>query len=140
MWVANTPGGPKVGPNHVITATGYGPSIVGMAFSGIASGPDQTNKSTHPLPPLDVTLATTNAKELIVPCMSFANTNVTLAAPFQTIANLVGHGPNSAPGTGVAAGWYVADSAGPVASSWNYTKCLLRPTIVVCVSVSVLHR
>ena len=122
MWTTITPGGPRVGAKHEFTATGYGPSIVAMAFNGVASGPDKANSSTHPIPPLVTAFTPSNPNELIVPCMAYANTDVELATPFVTLDNLKGHGPNSAPGTGVAAGWHVATGSGEVAASWNYSK------------------
>lgn len=138
MFIANTATGPRVGPGHTITAAGYGAGFVGMAFTGVASGPDRSNSSfqhdchlsrdcppassatrdagPQPPPPLNVRLDVTPTApgELLIPCFSHMGAAAELAPPFVTVANVPSAEQH---GTGVLAGYQV------------FTELLIHPQL-----------
>lgn len=57
---------PTVGSAQTFTVGGYNPSIAVEVFSGVASGPNQTNGADHLSPASTGSVTPTNANELVV--------------------------------------------------------------------------
>lgn len=112
---------PNTCASHTFTFSGSGPSGAVMAFSGVASGPDQQNKSQGTSPITTGSVSPSNANELVVSCAAggYANTTYASASPL-TLVDSVASGSSGAynSGAAVASAYQVQTTSTPVNATW----------------------
>jgi hypothetical protein len=77
MWVTI---GPAVGPSHTFTFGAFSPTLEVMAFSGVASGPDQKSQSQGATPLTSGAMTPAKPNELVASCSAWTEGSTTAPA------------------------------------------------------------
>jgi len=124
LWYAIAP---VTSPSHTFTGHGQAPSVAVMAFSNVASGPDQLSSSQSYKSPLTSgNLTPANPDELILSCISAypAAFTANVSAPLTVVDSLPWNGGYNG-SVATASAFAVETTAAPVNPAWNFTsgKC-----------------